>query len=121
LVITTVAESKLLPHVPRFKFPPPGPLRRIILSALVALLGTIALGLSRSGRRMRPSLRVAVLLIAIVLVGMLVACEDYVNPININPEVNGTPSGTYSIPLTGTLGNGSGVTRTTTVNLSVLP
>jgi len=44
-----------------------------------------------------------------------------VNPININPVVNGTPSGTVSIVLAGTLGNGSGVTRTTTVNLSVLP
>jgi hypothetical protein len=62
-----------------------------------------------------------VLLITIVLVALGVGCENYVNPININPEVTGTPSGTYSIVLTGTLGDGSGVTRTTTVNLSVLP
>jgi hypothetical protein len=66
-------------------------------------------------------LRFAVLLTSIVLAALAVGCENYVNPININPYVNGTPSGTYSITLTGTLGDGSGVTRTTTVNLSVLP
>lgn len=38
-----------------------------------------------------------------------------------NPVVNGTPSGNYNIVLTGTLGNGSGVQRTTTITLSVLP
>jgi hypothetical protein len=61
------------------------------------------------------------LLVAMVLVAWGVGCENYVNPININPVVAGTPSGTVSILLTGTLGNGSGVTRTTAVNLSVLP
>jgi len=58
---------------------------------------------------------------AIILAALAVGCEDYVNPININPVVNGTPTGNYSIVLTGTFGNGSGVTRATTVTLSVLP
>ena len=70
---------------------------------------------------MRPRLRLAVLLVAIILVALGVGCENYVNPININPAVNGTPAGTSNIVLTGTLGNSSGVTRTTTVTLSVLP
>ena len=89
--------------------------------ALLTLLGAIVTGFGRSGPWMRPRLRLAVLLVAIILVALGVGCENYVNPININPVVNGTPSGTMSIVLTGTLGNGSGVTRTTTVNLSVLP
>jgi hypothetical protein len=58
---------------------------------------------------------------AIVLVALAVGCQDYVNPININPVVNGTPAGTSSIVLTGTLGTGTGVARTTTVSLTVLP
>jgi hypothetical protein len=58
---------------------------------------------------------------AMVLAALAVGCEDYVNPININPVVNGTPTGNYSILLTGTLGDGSGVTRTTVVKLTVLP
>jgi hypothetical protein len=58
---------------------------------------------------------------AMVLLALAVGCENYVNPININPSVVGTPSGTFSIVLTGTMGNGSGVSRSTTVNLSVLP
>ncbi len=89
--------------------------------ALLTLLGAIVSGFSRSGPWMRPRLRLVVLLVAIALVALGVGCENYVNPININPEVNGTPAGTTNIVLTGTLGNGSGVTRTTTVTLSVLP
>jgi hypothetical protein len=78
-------------------------------------------GFSRTAQGMRHRLSLVFLLVAIAWVVLGVSCENYVNPININPYVNGTPSGTYSITLTGTLGDGSGVTRTTTVNLSVLP
>ena len=62
------------------------------------------------------------LLVTLVLVSLaVVGCENYVNPININPVVNGTPSGTFNIVLTGTLGNSSAVTRTTIISLSVQP
>jgi hypothetical protein len=91
------------------------------VAALLALAGAMIAGFSRSTLWMRPRLRLAVFLFAIALVALGVGCENYVNPININPAVNGTPSGTYGIVLTGTLGNGSGVTRNTVVNLSVLP
>jgi len=70
---------------------------------------------------MRPRLRLMLLLVAIVLAAVGVGCQNYVNPININPVVNGTPSGTFGILLTGTLGNTSAVTRSTVVNLSVQP
>lgn len=120
LTITTTAQSGLL-RLPRPRSIPPGLARWILLLALLTLLGAIVTGLGRSGTRMRPRLGLAVLLVAVVLIALGVGCENYVNPININPVVTGTPSGTVSIELTGTLGNGSGVTRTTTVNLSVVP
>lgn len=119
LTITTTAQSGLFRLPPRSI--PPGLGRWILLLALLTLLGAMVTGFSRSGAWMRPRLRLVVLLVAIVLVAWGVGCENYVNPININPVVNGTPSGTVTIVLTGTLGNNSGVTRTTTVNLSVLP
>ena len=78
-------------------------------------------GFNTASPATRPRLRFAVLFAALVLLALGVGCENYVNPININPFVNGTPSGTSTITITGTLGDGSGVTRRTTVNLSVLP
>jgi hypothetical protein len=120
LTITSLAESRLF-HPPPPPSVPPGLARWILLLALLTFLGAMITGLSRSALWMRPHLRLAVLLVAIVLVALGVGCENYVNPININPVVNGTPAGTSSIVLTGTLGNGTGVTRTTTVTLTVLP
>jgi hypothetical protein len=89
--------------------------------ALLTFLSAIIAGFSKSKLWVRPHLRFAVLLAAIVLAALAVGCENYVNPININPVVNGTPSGNYNIQLIGTLGNGSGVQRGTRVTLSVLP
>ena len=93
LTITTAAESRLFRPPPPPSIPP-GLARWILLLALLTLLGAIVTGFSRSGPWMRPRLRLVVLLVAIVLVALGVGCENYVNPININPVVNGTPSGT---------------------------
>jgi len=120
LTITTTSESRLFRHPPPPKIPP-GLTRWILLLALLALLGAMVTGFSRSALWMRPRLRLAVLLFAIFLAASGVGCENYVNPVNINPVVNGTPAGTYYIVLTGTLGNGSRVTRTATAILTVLP
>jgi hypothetical protein len=84
-------------------------------------MGAMVAGFSRIARRMRHRWSLVILFAAMVLLALGVSCENYVNPINITPFVNGTPSGTSTITIKGTLGNGSGVTRTTTVNLSVLP
>jgi hypothetical protein len=122
LKITTVAEGQArLLHRPPPPRIPPGVTRWIFLLALLTFLVAIASGLGRSGPWMRPRLRLAVLMVAIALAALGVGCDSYVNPININPQVSGTPAGTTNIVLTGTLGNGNGVTRTTTVSLSVLP
>jgi hypothetical protein len=120
LTIETDSESRLY-HPPWPPNLPPGLTRWILLLALLTFLGAIGRSLSRSKPRLGPGFRLALLLVAIVLVALGAGCENYVNPININPQVNGTPAGTYGIVLSGTLGNGSSVTRTTTVGLSVLP
>jgi hypothetical protein len=120
LTITTTTESRV-PRRPPPPTVPPGWTRWILVAALLALATAMLVGFSRSTLWMRPRLRLMAFLFAIALVALGVGCENYVNPININPAVNGTPSGTYGIVLTGTLGNGSGVERITTVNLSVLP
>ncbi len=120
LTISTDAQSRVIPRPPPSGMPP-GLGRWILLMALLLFLGVITAGFSRSKLWLRPQLRIGVLFAGIVLAALAVGCENYVNPININPVVNGTPSGNYYIVLTGTLGNGSGVTRGTTISLSVLP
>jgi hypothetical protein len=124
LTITTEAESAQQSKLLRLLRPPtfpPGGGRWILLLALLAFLGAIVTGFGRSGPWLRPRFRWAVLLVAMILVALGVGCENYVNPINITPALNGTPAGTSNIVLTGTLGGGSSVTRTTTVSLTVLP
>lgn len=120
LTLTSETETRLIRHAPPPSIPP-GLARWTLLLSLLTFLGAMIIGFRRSKLWLRPQLRVAVLLFAIVLVALGVGCENYVNPININPVVNGTPAGNFSILLTGTLGNSSKVTRTTMVNLSVLP
>jgi len=121
LTITTVAEgTRLFPRSPPSRIPP-GLTQGILLFALLTFLAAIAMGMTRPGPWMRPRFRWVVLLVSIALIALAVGCENYVNPININPEVTGTPAGTSNILLTGTLGNGGGVTRNTVVSLSVLP
>jgi hypothetical protein len=119
LTITTLAESKGIPHGPRGI--PPGWNRGILLLALLIFAGAVIISLTRNKYSMRPQVRLAILVAAALFVALAAGCEDYVNPININPVVNGTPAGSYTIQLTGTLGDGSGVTRTTNINLSVVP
>jgi len=120
LTITIEAESRLIPPL-RLPGIPLGIGRWVVFLGLMTLLTALALGL-RWIQPTRHRRKVLVfLLAAMALVALGVSCENYVNPINITPHVNGTPSGTYAITVTGTLGTGTGVTRTTTVNLSVLP
>jgi len=68
---------------------------------------------------LRGRLRLAALALALVVVAAGIGCNDYNYGPSIGPGVSGTPSGTYTITITGTLGNNSSVTRSTTVNLAV--
>ncbi len=127
LTITTIAEGSRLLRVRPPRHIPPGFGRWMIILALLALLGVLATGFGKSAPWVRPRLRLVALLVAISLAALGIGCENYVNPINITPNVSGTPAGTTTIVLTGTLpvsnGNGSvtDVRRATAVNLSVLP
>ena len=120
LTITTESQSGLLrpPVTPTI---PPGAGRWILLLAILTFLAAIITGLHGSRARLRPRVRLAVLVVAIALAALAAGCENYVNPININPVVNGTPSGTTNIVLTGTLGNSSAVRRATIIALTVEP
>ena len=120
LTISTLAQSRVIPPTPPSGFPP-GLAQWVLLLAVLLFLSVMIAGFSNSKLWLRPHFRFAVLFASIALAAIAVGCENYVNPININPVVNGTPSGNYNILLTGTLGNGSGVRRFTVISLSVLP
>jgi hypothetical protein len=93
----------------------------MVLMTLLTLLMAMGAALRRAGLWQRPQLSMVVLLVALALFALGVGCENYVNPININPVVTGTPSGNFSIVLTGTLGSANSVVRTTIITLSVQP
>lgn len=120
LTITTVTQSGVVRQPPRGGIPPGFRWWALMLATLVLVIGWAA-GAGRLARGLRPRLRVVVLLTAIILVALGVACQNYYNPINITPVVNGTPSGNFTIPIIGTLGSDNSVRRATTVNLSVAP
>ena len=120
LTLTTTTQSGIFRHRPPPLWPP-GATRWMPLCILLALLGVIVTALSRSRFWRSRRLRWAILMAAFGLMALGVGCEDYVNPININPVVNGTPSGNYTIQVLGTLGTNNSVVRGTTVNVSVLP
>ena len=120
LTITTTVQSGLFRWRPRGGFPPGFVTWPIILMTL-GFLTALTAALRVWGLSLRPNFRFALLIIAIILLALGAGCNTYVNPINITPVVTGTPTGNYTIALTGTLGNNTGVSRTTTVNLSVAP
>jgi len=55
----------------------------------------------------------------LTVAALAIGCGYEYSSITINPAATGTPSGNYTIRVTGTLGNNDTVTRDTTVQLSV--
>ena len=119
LTITTEAQSRTLPP-PRAL--PPG-WKWWVLVAGLGLMTWVAAGFSRRAPAwLRLPFRLAVLGVALSLLALGVACQDYYyNPVSITPYLTGTPSGNYTITIIGTLGSNNSVTRTTTINLLVAP
>lgn len=94
--------------------------------ALAAGLTALAAGLLAKRRRVRgiASLRPlwalgAASILLLILSG--ISCQTYGYNVIGTPTVVGTPDGSYTITISGTLGSNSGVVRSTTVNLTVSP
>ena len=97
----------------------------LLLAILAFLAAMIASGRWAQGstlRRLPVHLRSVALVAMLVLFAIQMGCNDYYAQLNLQPaNQTGTPTGNYTIVLNGTLGNNSGVTRQTTVLLSVSP
>lgn len=73
------------------------------------------------GASLRLSKAIAAVTIMLLLAVSITGCNsNYVGP-STSSAVNGTPTGTYTVTIVGTLGNNHTVQRTTTVNLGVQP
>ncbi|HUI44199.1 MAG TPA: choice-of-anchor D domain-containing protein [Terriglobia bacterium] len=109
LTIGTTVRTMAPPgRTPKPQLPGVGALPTLWLTTLLALLGMAALAASRR----RPRLALAVLSLTLFALLGFAACgggSGYVNP-------TGTPSGNYSINVTGTSG---GLSHTATINLTV--
>jgi hypothetical protein len=127
VTVNTTSQTAHLTHRP-----PPGSWRvgpalgrvRLLLWLLVCGLLAISAWAGRARNRLwdkpRMILRLAALSVMLCLLGMAVGCNDYSGyPGITQATTTGTPTGVYTIVVTGTLGNNNSVTRTTTFNLSV--
>ncbi len=119
LTVQTTAQSGIFPWRP--KGGPPGFWGWPLVLMAITLLLALTAGLGGVGPWLRPQFRLGLMLAAIILVAFGASCNNYVNPINITPVVSGTPSGNFTILITGTLGTNNKVTRATTINLTVAP
>jgi hypothetical protein len=114
--------------------PPPTPTLRLgprsgvalwaawLALALALVAANAASSRKRDGgglARLRMSLRLAALGMMLAVVAFGFGCGSTTTGLKITPASSGTPSGNYTIVITGTLGNDNSVSRTTTVNLSV--
>jgi Beta-propeller repeat/HYDIN/CFA65/VesB-like, Ig-like domain len=128
LTISTTAStsSHLLPRPPGGA-PPWGHWKFEWWVLLAALWMTSAVSMVVVGRRLlgarpvRLRARVAVLILATSLTALATACNNtYYGP-TTKPVTTGTPAGTYTVTIIGTLGNDGSIKRATTVNLAVSP
>jgi len=119
-VTTTTQESS---RGWRDRRPPLGtpPSRRpwIILAAVLA----VGAALAAKQKRMEPRrLRLIALIgTALLLAGAAVSCYNYGYNVIAPPITVGTPTGSYTISIYGTLGSNKSVVRSTTINLTVGP
>jgi hypothetical protein len=96
----------------------------VLWLALLSFLAAVVLDRRRTGMassRVLTSLRVTGLSVVLGLVAAGLACNTNTFGPGITQQSTGTPTGTYSITITGALGNNNSVARTATLNLSVGP
>jgi HYDIN/CFA65/VesB-like, Ig-like domain/Beta-propeller repeat/Cep192 domain 4 len=128
LTISTTASTStgLLPPPPGGT-PPSGHWKFAWWVLLAALWMASAASMVVVGRRLlgagpvRLRASVAALILAMSLSALATACnQTYYGP-QTTPVSTGTPAGTYTVTIVGTLGSDNSIQRTTTVNLAVSP
>jgi hypothetical protein len=122
VTVTTTAPSPGLPRFRPFHLIPPTFLRFISLTMVAAIFLTLLWSTARRrGHGVRSCRRALVLLTAELLLMLeLAACGGGGGGGGIGPTNSGTPAGTYSLTVTGTMPVGtSTMTHTVTLSLTV--
>ena len=126
-ISTTAATSSQLVPPPPGGVPPLGHWKFAWWVLLAALWMATAASMVVVGRRLlgakpvRLRGSIAVLILAASLSALATACNNtYYGP-TTTPVATGTPAGTYTVTIVGTLGSDNSIRRTTTVNLAVAP
>ena len=126
-ITTTAATSAHVLPPPSGGVPPLGRWKFEWWALLAALWMAAAASIVVVGRRLvglqpvRLRTSVAVLILAASLSALATACNNtYYGP-TTTPVAIGTPAGTYTVTIVGTLGSNNSIKRTTTVNLAVAP
>jgi hypothetical protein len=122
LTVTTTSEQKSSGWRTRGPVGGPGgkPASRGLWMILAATLAACA-GVAAKHRRARPMRSVVLVALALVLATAAVSCYNYGYNVIAPPNTIGTPTGTYNITISGTLGSNKSVVRSTTVSLTVGP
>jgi len=126
VTLTTTVQSSL----PRWLYPGGGipprlralrPVPWVLCLAALALLAALAAfrAVPRPAGPMLAPARAAVCFLLFLAALQLSCNQTYYNP--VTPAVTGTPYGTFTIAVSGILGNNHAVTHSTTMNLSVGP
>jgi len=122
LTVTTTTQQSSRGWRTRYPFGGLGgqPRSRNFWITLVAMLA-IAGALVAKHKGPRPIRSVTLLALALVLAGAAMSCNNYGYNVIAPPTITGTPNGTFTITISGTLGSDKTVVRSTSVNLTVGP
>ena len=122
LTVTTTTQQSSRGWRTRYPFGGPGgqPASRTFWMTLMVILAICGALAARHKRvRLIPSVVLAAL--ALVLTTAAMSCNNYGYNVIAPPTITGTPNGTYTISIFGTLGSNKTVVRSTSVNLTVGP
>lgn len=126
LTISTTAQKSSFvgPYGPRGT-PPPGTNSGFAwwdFLIILFMISAVFIGRRIYGAKPMPlRTKIAVVAMGALMTVFMAGCNtNYVGP-TTTPVTTGTPAGTYTINIIGTLGSNSSVQRTTSVNLSVQP
>jgi hypothetical protein len=123
LTVTTTSQQST--HGWPRRLPPGGPGSRglwVVAAGLIAMCGALLASVKRRPHALLRRARFMLVVAGIVLLAAgALSCQTYGYNVIAPPIQVGTPTGTYTITISGTLGSNSNVVRSTTVNLTVGP